>query len=258
MGLVRPAIGLLLCGLTGVLSLPAQQMLPTQQISVAEQYLFSAANAERAQRGLPTLRWDPTLYLAAAAHADAMAAHATISHQFSGEPELSARGARAGAHFSVIAENVAMASTAVQIHSLWMNSPHHRENLLDKQVDSVAIRVVRRNGELYAAQDFERSVASLSLQDQERKVMNLLLATAPLNILHSEDARGTCAMDSGYAGSRKPWFVMRFTAGNLNHLPQELTDKLVSGRYHQAAVGACPANGTQNFTAYNIAVLLYP
>jgi len=65
-------------------------------------------------------------------------------------------------------------------------------------------------------------------------------------------------MDSGYAGSRKPWFVMRFTSGDLSHLPQILTDKLATGRYRQAAVGACPATGTQNFSAYNIAVLLYP
>ena len=30
--------------------------------SVAEQYLFAAANAERAQRGLQPLRWDAALY----------------------------------------------------------------------------------------------------------------------------------------------------------------------------------------------------
>jgi hypothetical protein len=230
-----------------------------RQISIAEQYLFTAANAERVQRGLPALQWDDKLYRAAGFHAIQMANRESISHQYPGEPDVSARAQQAGVRFSVVSENVAMASTAVQIHSLWMNSPHHRDNLLDTRVDSIAIRVVRRNGELYAVEDFDRSVAALSLSDQERKVASLVQSAAPVNILSSsDDARRTCAMDSGYAGARKPWFVMRFTTGDLDRLPQPLTDKLSTGRYRVAAVGACPAAGTQNFTAYNIAVLLYP
>ncbi len=250
----RIFLPIVLCTLA-VLPVAAQTATP----SVAEQYLFSAANAERAQRGLPALRWDDALYQAAGFHADAMAAHSTISHQFAGEPELATRGATAGAHFSVISENVAMAATAVEIHDMWMNSPHHRDNLLDSKVDKVAIRVVRRNGELYAVEDFAKSVASLSLDDQERKVASLLQRASAVTVLTAaDDARKTCALESGYVGPRKPWFVMRFTAGDLNELPGTLQDKLASGKYHQAVVGACPATGTQNFAAYNIAVLLYP
>jgi hypothetical protein len=226
---------------------------------VPEQYLFSAANAERAQRGLPALRWDATLYEAASFHANAMAAHSTISHQFAGEPELVTRGVTAGAHFSVIAENVAMAATAVEIQDMWMKSPHHRDNLLDTKVDSIAIHVVSRNGQLYAVEDFAKSVANLSLDDQEHRIASLLQRTAAVTVLTAtDDARRTCALESGYVGPRKPWFVMRFTAADLNELPGTLQDKLASGRYHQAVVGACPATGTQNFAAYNIAVLLYP
>ena len=237
----------------------AQRAGPLVQTSIAEQYLVAAANSERVQRGLPALHWDGKLYRAADYHAAQMASRGSISHQYPGEPDVSARAQQAGVRFSVISENVAMAPSAVQIHSLWMNSPHHRDNLLDPQVDSVAVRVLRRNGELYAVEDFDRSVANLSIEEQEQQIAALLQSTAPLNILPStEDARHTCAMDSGYAGSRKPWFVMRFTSGDLSHLPQILTDKLATGRYHQAAVGACPATGTQNFSAYNIAVLLYP
>jgi hypothetical protein len=237
----------------------AQRAAPQGQTSIAEQYLVAAANSERVQRGLPALHWDGKLYRAADYHAAQMASRGSISHQFPGEPDVSVRAQEAGVRFSVISENVAMAPSAVQIHSLWMNSPHHRDNLLDPQVDSVAVRVLRRNGELYAVEDFDRSVANLSFEEQEQQIAALLQSAASLSILSStEDARRTCAMDSGYAGSRKPWFVMRFTAGNLNHLPQVLTNKLATGRFHLAAVGACTANGTQNFSAYNIAVLLYP
>jgi hypothetical protein len=230
-----------------------------QQTSVAEQYLFNALNAERVQRHLKPVRWDAALYRAASLHADAMAAHGTISHQFSGEPELTERGAKAGAHFSVISENVAMAPNAVEIHDLWMKSPHHRDNILDGAVNQVAIRVVRRNGELFAVEDFDHVVANLSLSEQEEQVAILVQSAMPIEMLPwTEDARRTCSMSNGYAGKHRPWFVIRFTAGELDRLPDTLVDKLASGRYRQAAVGACPANGRDNFSTYNVAVLLYP
>ena len=43
------------------------------QRSLAEQYLFQAANSERQQRGLPALQWDEALYRAAVNHAIEMA-----------------------------------------------------------------------------------------------------------------------------------------------------------------------------------------
>ena len=246
---------LFFCALSGV----GAAVCAAQQTSVSEQYLFSAVNAERVQRGLKPVRWDGALYRAATYHADVMASHGTISHQFKGEPELSSRGATAGAHFSVISENVAMAPNAVQIHDMWMNSPHHRDNILDGSVNRVAIRVVRRGGQLYAVEDFDHVVAELSLGEQEEQIAMLVQSTADMQILPTtNDARRTCAMETGYAGQRKPWFVMRFTAGELNRLPDTLVSKLTSGRYHEAAVAACPAADTKNFSAYNIAVLLYP
>ncbi len=139
--------GLLFCGAL----LPAR----AQAVSVAEQYLFQAANAERASRGLPTLRWDTGLYHAAQGHCWQMAQRESISHQYPGEPELASRGKNAGARFSMIAENVAEAQTAVRIHDAWMNSPGHRANLLDPHLDAVGISVRSRNGQLYAVQDFE-------------------------------------------------------------------------------------------------------
>lgn len=227
------------------------------QRTVSEQYLFQAANAERAQRGLSPLRWDASLYRAAGNHAREMAMRQTISHQFAGEPELEQRGKLAGARFSVIAENVAMAPTAVVIHDAWMHSPHHRANLLDPTVNSVGISVLQRGGELYAVEDFDRAVRDLSFTEQESQVENLLAHTAQVQVAASEDARRTCEMDSGYSGARRPWFIMRYTAGDLTRLPEQLKAKLATGRFHEAAVGACPSHEKQ-FTAFNIAVLLYP
>jgi len=235
------------------------QGLPNGPHSIAEQYLYSKANEERSQRGLPTLRWDNVLYVAANNHAREMAARESISHQYPGEAELATRGKLAGAHFSVISENVAEAPTAIWIHDAWMKSEGHRKNLLDPEVDSVAIRVLSRNGQLYAVEDFDRSVQNLSFDAQEHAVGALLKATSSLNVLPSTtDARRTCAMETGYAGSREPWFVMRYTAGDLTQLPEQLKAKMNSGKYHEAIVGACSSNKSDSFTAYNIAVLLYP
>jgi hypothetical protein len=71
------------------------------------------------------------------------------------------------------------------------------------------------------------------------------------------DARNTCAMNSGYAGDRRPWFVMRYTAFDLNKIPEMLQQKLASGKYREAKVGACSAEGVHNFSVYSIAVMLY-
>jgi uncharacterized protein YkwD len=38
-----------------------------------------------------------------------------------------------------------------------MNSPAHRDNLLDRELDSIGIAVVERGGQLFAVQDFSRA-----------------------------------------------------------------------------------------------------
>ena len=70
-------------------------------------------------------------------------------------------------------------------------------------------------------------------------------------------ARQTCGTESGFAGTHRPAFIMRFTSDSLSRLPDELRSRIASGRYREAAVGACAASQTGPFTAYNFAVLLY-
>ena len=226
---------------------------------VAEQYLFEAANAERAQRGLPMLRWDDALYRAAERHAHEMAARRSISHQYEGEAPLADRGRGAGARFSMIAENVAEAPTAVRIHDAWMQSPGHRANLLDSRANSVGISVLERDGQLYAVEDFDRSVAALSIVQQEGMVAALVEEAGPVNVLPADDdAKRTCEMETGFAGPRQPYFVMRYTASDLSRLPDALKARVASGRFREAMVAACPARGTESFSAFSIVVMLYP
>jgi hypothetical protein len=230
--------------------------------SIAEQYLLSAANQERLARGLAPLRYDPQLARAANFHAHAMAEHGTISHQFAGEPELSQRGATAGVAFSLISENVGEAPNVVTIHDMWMHSEHHRSNLLDPAVDSAGISVVVSGSEFYAVEDFVKTVRHVGLEQEESAIASQIERSGRVGITHSPDlisaARQTCSMSSGFAGERRPWFIMRFTSDSLTALPDELKSRITSPRYRQAAVGACPAGQQGPFTSYNFAVLLYP
>ena len=226
--------------------------------NVSEQYLLAAANQERAARGLTRLQIDDHLVLAARTHAYEMARHRSISHQFPGEDDLAQRAGDAGAHFSLVTENVAEASNSALIHQLWMNSEGHRANLLDSKVDVVGIAVVQDHGQLYAVEDFARTVAQLSLEEQEAEVSGLLSSAGLVLSGNREDARQTCTLSTGYVGTRQPWFVMRYTASNLDRLPPELTSRLGTGKYRVAAVGACLTSRQGPFTSYNLAVLLYP
>src|SRR6185312_3327072 len=257
---MRPMALRSICVLAAVL-LPSVALVPESPRigSVAEKYLFSAANAERAQHGLRPLRWDETLHRAAQRHAREMAARESISHQYPGELDLAERGHAAGAKFTVISENVAEAWSAPEIHDAWMHSPDHRANLLDPRVNSVGISVMRRGRQLYAVEDFDRTMESMSFAQQESAIAELLRTEARLSMLPNvEDARRTCEMSSGYAGARKPWFVQRFTTSSLDRLPETLRQKLATGKYHSAVVGACEARGSGSFTPYAIAVLLFP
>jgi uncharacterized protein YkwD len=130
---------------------------PAQEYSSrAQRQLLAATNREREARGLPALKWNESLAEAARRHDQVMVEHQTISHDFPGEPSLPTRATRAGVHFSALAENVAEAPDPTQIHSLWMNSPGHRANILDRDMDSIGIAVAERNGEFYAVEDFAK------------------------------------------------------------------------------------------------------
>lgn len=227
------------------------------QHTVAEQYLFQSINAERAAAGLPALNWNPTLTDAARQHALTMRSQQAISHQFRGEAGLVDRAATAGSHFSRVAENVATSVSVVEMHTALMNSQHHRENILDPQVNSIGIAVVVSGRQLWGVEDFARDVQPLTYNQQETQVAQLIANAGIADVQSSDTARATCRASSGYVGDR-PAFVMRFSATDLNHLPAQLTSRLTQGGFSSVAVGACDTKSKSSFATYNIAVVLYP
>ncbi len=159
--------------------------------------IFALANEVRAQEGVGRLDWDPALADAALQHCLRMAAEGPISHQYNGEPDVSTRTAQAGAHYSVIEENVAMGPSADSIHEQWMHSPGHRANLLSPDVDRVGIAVVAARGELYAVADYSRAVEQLSAAQVEARVAALIRVSGVAILRDPSVARAACATDEG-------------------------------------------------------------
>jgi uncharacterized membrane protein YccC len=219
--------------------------------------LFESANRERVAHNLPPLKWNAALAAAAGKHASRMAAQNTLSHQLPGEPSMIDRASRAGARFSALAENVAEGPNAEEIHRQWMKSPPHRANLLDPQLDSVGIAVSVRSGTLFAVEDFSLEAGKLSIEEQEG-IVNAKLRSRGLRLLTEiADARRSCVLNNGYAGKHIPSFVLHYATPDLGTLPDMLEQRIRTGKYHAATVGACPSNGKGGASNYRIAVLLF-
>ncbi len=226
------------------------------QTSAAGMTLLNAANHDRAAAGLPPLQWDRALAAAAHQHAIRMARMNMLSHQFPGEPPMQDRAQQAGARFSLVAENVAEGPSVIGLNTQWMNSPPHRANLLDPELNSVGISVVQAGNMFFAVEDFSAAVPALTLDAQEQQVASQLAAHGLRVVKSNTDARKTCELDRGWAGQR-PALVLRFEVSDLTRLPKDIEQKVASGKYHSAGVGACDADGSRDFTRFRIAILLF-
>ena len=227
-----------------------------------EKSLVDLTNQAREDAGLKPLTWDPGLAAAAKVHAERMAQEGPISHRYGGEPDLPERAASAGAHFSMIEENIAIGDTAFHVYQGWMKSQAHHDNLLNAQIDRIGVALVPSHGVLYAVADYAQGVASQNAADVEGSVAKVLEAKG-LKLKNDgvNDARAYCVSDQeGAAKHIFARFLMRWQSADITKLPPPLEEKIASGVYHEAAVGSCPAegeNGAPAFSGYRVAVLLY-
>lgn len=125
--------------------------------SSQERSLFNAANRERRENGLPSLKWNDSLAAAARKHAEEMARQNTVAHVLPGEASLPARATKAGVKFSSLSENVVQSASADGAHNQFVKSAAHRANILDSGMDSVGIGVAQRDGQLFVVEDFAKA-----------------------------------------------------------------------------------------------------
>jgi uncharacterized protein YkwD len=125
-----------------------------QRASGVERALFEAANRDRRDQGLPSLKWNEALADAARQHAEQMAQQRTLSHQLPKELSLPARVGQAGVRHSWLSENIAEGLSAADINEQFMKSTNHRANILDGDMDTMGIGVAESGGKWYAVEDF--------------------------------------------------------------------------------------------------------
>ena len=115
----------------------------------------------------------------------------------------------------------------------------------------------RKTGSYLPSRISRRPSRSYLRDDQERLLLTQLKSRGLRVLSYTEDARRTCAMDHGYTGNHTPSFVVHYFTPDLATLPGLLEQRIQSGRYHTAAVGACKPDGKANFAQYRVAVMLF-
>ncbi|CAG8532353.1 17835_t:CDS:2 [Cetraspora pellucida] len=115
-------------------------------------YMLQLVNAERKKNNLPALTLDSRLTKAAQNHADYMASIKTLTHNDK-SGDTGARIKSQGYSWSAYGENIAYGQkNEVEVMKTWMNSPFHKENILDKRFKNLGVGY-SSNGN-YWTQDF--------------------------------------------------------------------------------------------------------
>ncbi|MDJ0571516.1 MAG: CAP domain-containing protein [Pleurocapsa sp. MO_192.B19] len=105
-----------------------------------DQRILELVNNERANVGLDSLSIDDQLDQAANLHTDEMVQADQMSHQLPGEASLGDRVSATGYNWTRLGENVAAGYTTPEsVVEGWMNSPGHRENILNPEFTSIGI-----------------------------------------------------------------------------------------------------------------------
>jgi uncharacterized protein YkwD len=122
-----------------------------------DQDLLRLVNTERQRVNAPPLIMNDKLTAAAQRHAQDMATGRRMSHDGSDGSTMRSRIDATRYSWSNIGENVAMGQpTAAEVMSAWMNSPGHRQNILNPAFTELGIGYATDSGRIYWAQVFGR------------------------------------------------------------------------------------------------------
>lgn len=104
--------------------------------------VIDGLNAERKKTNLAPLTPNDLLMQTAQQHAEFMDRKQALSHQGAGRTTFDQRIHSVGYRFSTAAENVALGTVdAGGVVKLWMESPPHRDNILNDKVTEVGLGI---------------------------------------------------------------------------------------------------------------------
>ncbi|HEV3039948.1 MAG TPA: CAP domain-containing protein [Candidatus Angelobacter sp.] len=231
-------------------------------LSPDESRLLTLVNQERGKAGLPKLQWDPHLAESARLHTQKLVQHQELSHQFSGEPPLGQRVGATGLRFNSVAENVGMAPTIDEIHTGFMNSPPHRENILSPKYNSVGFGITQSQGELYVTQNFANVLPTYSAEQFRDAVISAFNRARRSKHVPEIDARPDERLDkAACTGKVNPNSLIHdlpgvtdlvvFTASVPENLPSHMLDAAGDRTLRRMNIGVCfkpdPSHGYGSF-----------
>ena len=104
------------------------------------QKVIELTNQERRKRGLGALRWNEQLFKAAQKHSINMGKYDFAGHVDHRNSPFYERVKAEGYSYKSTAENVAFGqSTPEQAVQCWMDSPGHRENILNPEFNEIGV-----------------------------------------------------------------------------------------------------------------------
>jgi uncharacterized protein YkwD len=222
-----------------------------QSDEAGARHLADLVNQERQRAGLPALAWSDRIAGVAAQHAQLMAEHGELSHQFPGETRLRDRLVATGLHFSDDAENVAFDDDVDEAHASLMKSPLHRENILSGKYNAMGAAVLRKGDRVYVVEDFAYTFAELSADEvaarvlaafnERRQAAGLRPAVSAGTYLHQAACRMAEADKLQLDLVRAPHAtsVAAFTAFQMQALPSSVLTRVREPQIRSVAIGAC-------------------
>ena len=223
-------------------------------ISAIEEKLLEWVNKERTARNLNSLRFSPGLRAVAIEHSKDMASQQSLTHLSSSGNSYLDRLVEAGLFFIEIGENVAVSDTfdAAFIHQGFMESPEHRDNILNPKYDTVGIGVVySKDREYFVTQDFSQALKKLETDEAEKLIQDEITKIRKEDVLppmsfHNiannfarrqsrNKASGKPLQNiAGYFGETHIHFITTPTLV----IPKNISQKIASELYEIGAVGA--------------------
>jgi len=218
-----------------------------------EDQLLALINQERAKDGIAPLQLNEALSRAARKHTILMARNDSVVHQLPDEEPLMLRVSEENVRCDRDAENIAMGGNVAETHSLVMNSPPHRANVLNPQFNSVGIGIVQ-DGELtYVTEDFAHALPNYSEMEADAAAQETIteyvrsqrfpapvrkprpeLEKVACNMARDDKLDGTKAQNVAGARSAVAW-----TSNNLAQLPSRLKKVLAEPLPAGYALGVC-------------------
>jgi uncharacterized protein YkwD len=109
--------------------------------SILSRILFKEVNRERKSAGLGKIKWSQRLADVAREYAQEMGQSGIVAHVSPLSGSVADRILAAGISLAGVAENLALAPTAIEAHIGLMRSPAHRANILHGRADGIGIGV---------------------------------------------------------------------------------------------------------------------